>query len=200
MPHQHRTARGLTLLELVIVLTILAALGGVVLVKLGDTDKDRATITRTTLNAVRKACDQYFADTNRWPEYTGDLLQAPPGLALYDPSICSGWNGPYLIATGARYQATDWSDLADAPSFPTTYRRNITPTAPDPAVLDAWGCPLVLQQSIPILPDTRAPQQIRLVSAGRNRSLETADDAAGSSRGDDLALFLQAIDPLVTPP
>jgi type II secretory pathway pseudopilin PulG len=190
----------MTLLELVIVLTILAALGGVVLVKMGDTDNDRATITRTTLLEVRKACDQYFADTNRWPQYTGDLFLLPPGQNPYEPATRAGWNGPYLISTGARYQAVDWSTEADVASFPDSYRRSTAPAPPDSAVLDAWGCPIVLQQSLPIAPDTRPPLEIRLVSAGRNRSLETADDAPGSDRGDDLAVFLQATDPLVISP
>ena len=60
--------------------------------------------------------------------------------------------------------------------------------AGDPAILDAWGKPLVIQEA-----DT---DNARLISAGANRVLETDPaNAVDVDRGDDLVLFLLGSDP-----
>ena len=63
----------------------------------------------------------------------------------------------------------------------------------DPAVLDTWGAPLVLQRPTAGT-DEQRDQNVRLVSAGPNGVLE-ADPAQLTptdltTRGDDLVLFL----------
>lgn len=185
---------GLTLLELVIVLAILAVLAGIVVMNLGNLRVQSAdgsqqsveeTAARETFQRLREASERYSKETGQWPEYIGDLFLRPSGMNAFEPAYGTGWNGPYLLPTGARYQSGDWHP--EASGFSATYRRVAPPDA-DTAVLDAWGCPIVIQQA--------GTDSVRLVSGGANRQLETADDPDGTGRGDDLTWFLAVPDPL----
>ena len=61
-------------------------------------------------------------------------------------------------------------------------------TTGDPAMLDAWGSPIIIQWPTG---DTTGTY-VRLVSAGPNGKIDTAlTDLPASSRGDDVVLFLR---------
>ena len=194
---------GLTLVELLVVLVVLAALGGILSVTLSDgasltgTDgierTDEEIATRATMTEVRDAMmatslsePGYFQDTGSLPERLGGLIsQSVAGEGDFDPARKRGWRGPYVYDTGSPYEnyvESDGSDNFDDDGG------NPYGQAGDPAILDAWGKPLILQES--------ANDDARLVSAGPNRVLETdPDSSVDANRGDDLILFLLSSDP-----
>ncbi|MBI4880156.1 MAG: prepilin-type N-terminal cleavage/methylation domain-containing protein [Planctomycetes bacterium] len=96
------SSRGFTLLEMVIVVAILAAIAGLVapaamvLLRQADTDE---TVLR--LDSVGEAAYAYFQDTLQMPA-TLDDLTADPGV--------SGWSGPY-ISSGYVADATGVADV-----------------------------------------------------------------------------------------
>lgn len=189
---QH-SRNGLTLLELIVVLTILVALAGIVLVSLGpglrlnvgdETLSAEEIATRQTMTVVRSAIlgndsgtPGFRQDTGRYPETMAELFERPTDVPPFAPAYGIGWRGPYILPTGARYT------VDPAIGFTDDYGDD-----GDPAVLDAWGRPLVLQQA--------NTENLRLVSAGPNRVLDTFDDANGTNRDDDRILFLRIADPL----
>ncbi|MEO0795711.1 MAG: prepilin-type N-terminal cleavage/methylation domain-containing protein [Verrucomicrobiota bacterium] len=192
-----RQTSGFTLLELLTVLTIMAAVGGIVVTTLGSgltvvdgagrSVTGEAVATQATFIEIEKALmgsreqSGYHTHNLELPSRIAGLLIDVDGLGSFDFTSHLGWNGPYLFDTGARYG--DATEPADADNFTSTYGNDS-----DPAILDAWGKPIVLQQS-----DTT---DARLVSAGPNQILETdPSNAVDADRGDDLVRFLLTIDP-----
>ena len=101
-------------------------------------------------------------------------------MAGFNFSSGRGWNGPYLIDAGNRYG--NFTDPSDSDNFTTDYGSDA-----DPAVLDGWGKPIILQEA--------STQNARLVSAGVDGVLETDPNDPLASRGDDLVRFLLSVDP-----
>ncbi len=184
----------MSLLELVVVLAVLAALAGILVPMAGrgvhvpsgqGNWTAEETVTRANLVALRHAIlganpdsPGYRADVGRMPRVVADLLRRPAGVAEFDPARATGWRGPYLHIAGARY-----GGLATAAAgFTAEYGAE-----DDPVVADAWGNPIVIQQA--------ATGYARLVSAGPDGVLDTLNDADGTGRGDDLLLFLLREDP-----
>lgn len=187
-------------MELLVVLVILIAISGVVtmLVSNGITVKgvdgrrrDAAEIA--TLATMREVSETlvgastaepgYRQDVGGLPTRLGALIENLEGEPLYEPAKKRGWRGPYLVHSSALYgtsvEAGDNFDDDDG---------NPYGAATDPAILDAWGKPLILQQ-----PDTL---DARLVSAGPNRTLDTDPDIPlDGTPSDDLVQFLLASDP-----
>lgn len=124
-PSCFASRRGLTLLELVVVLTILAVLSTVAVRSLEPiADQARYEQTQVVLNDLRMAiagvsnvrgqnslnfATGYALDTGALPSSLDDLLNLPVGIVdrtLYtfdsdrdstnDVTLTSGWNGPYL--------------------------------------------------------------------------------------------------------
>ena len=92
--------RGFTLLELLIVITILAILAGA-MIPLFRTTRYEAQVAKTTadLDAIKTAVTMMNYDTQRWgsPSSTGEgtcIVNSTGGCAL------TGWGGPYM---------TDWA-------------------------------------------------------------------------------------------
>lgn len=188
-----RCCKGLSLLELIVVLAILVALAGIVLVRVGpdlrfnvggEALSAEEIATRQTFAVVRSAIlgsdvgtPGFRQDTGRYPETMAELFERPTDVPPFAPAYGIGWRGPYILPTGARYT------VDPAIGFTDDYGDD-----GDPAVLDAWGRPIVLQQA--------GTENLRLVSAGPNRVLDTLEDADGTDREDDLVLFLRIPDPL----
>jgi general secretion pathway protein G len=86
-----RRARGFSLLEIVIVISLIGLILGVVAAKIMG-NKDRATykLAETHLSTIAGKVDQYQADTGALPTSLDQLVSAPQGV--------SGWLGPYATA------------------------------------------------------------------------------------------------------
>jgi prepilin-type N-terminal cleavage/methylation domain-containing protein len=181
--------RGFTLLELVVVLTVLVALAGVV-VLLADNTTNRAAkqATLTTMTTIRDASATFQTQMGNLPNTLRDLYIQPTGAAAYDPYMRRGWNGPYLQGAGTPYVVNA------ASGFSADYG-----AAGDPAPVDGWNRPMVLQY--PNAAATIDPNQrllfARLVSAGPDGIIQTPESVlypTPQQRGDDLVVFLQRPD------
>jgi type II secretory pathway pseudopilin PulG len=190
-----------TLVELVVVLVILAAIAGLALTVVAPASVDaRETATRVTLGNVRGAIDgPYRLNLGRGPDFVADLLRQPTAAPDYDPASQTGWNGPYVRVPLARYVVgpsgtPGAEDHVDA-SFTSDYG-----ATGDLAVHDAYGRPIVLQ-----VPDADGDgaysdaerRHARLVSAGPDGVIDTPRDVvfpALSQCGDDVVLYVTAAD------
>lgn len=174
-----RTA--MTLAELVVVLFILAALGGVMVPMCTENMGSAAdNVTRASLAEIRNAMLQYWQDTHdvvldgittsateadrfeiAWlfsNPVTGDKT------VQFDPNVRSGWNGPYL--TGASAEVAVWG--ADV-------------------MLDGWNREIIVQY---VNPGSNL-RDVRIVSPGPNGVIDlpagTATDLLTSADiGDDV--------------
>src|SRR5262245_43315789 len=105
-----REARGLSLVEIAIVLVVLAIVGSILYAYLGATSKTlevvqqekpmsqaRLTADRATVMSIRTALGVYHASNGRWPdskEAVAALLSPPPNFQ------CEGNDYNYDAATG----------------------------------------------------------------------------------------------------
>lgn len=179
-----RYTSGLTLIELVVVLAILAAVSGV-LVPLfsGTMENANQVATKQSLVRVRDAMQRYWTDTKHvtldgvvsvatdGDRFNMDWLFSNPvtGDDTNDFSINSkiGWRGPYLL-----------SSTGDAV------------VAGAPFLIDAWNGTILTQQ-VPSVPG-----DVRIVSPGPDGVLSlpptTATDSLTATEiGDDLYVALR---------
>lgn len=85
-------ASGFTLVELLLVLTILAILAGIVLPKLsGNTERARITAAKSQISIFDTALGAYEVDTGSYPRGR-DGLQA----LIVRPREAQNWHGPYM--------------------------------------------------------------------------------------------------------
>ena len=203
---------GLTLIELVVVLAILVALGGLVVPRLiSTTNRAQESVNRTSAVEIRDAAMRFWSDckyayptTNTQDQriQLGHLLQQPSFISAFDPNVGLGWNGPYLQSDGRGYTI----DLASGfnASYGDTSQAAIrdTFTSQDfdgDGNIDS-GLPFVLQE--PTLRDLESasqtysigqPREIRVVSAGPNGVLDIDErrfavelESNPSLQGDDI--------------
>jgi general secretion pathway protein G len=84
-----RTQRAFTLVELLLVLTILAILAGIVLPKMtGNTERARQTAAHTQIASFGTALDAYEVDNGEYPRQLQDLI--------VKPRDAQSWHGPYM--------------------------------------------------------------------------------------------------------
>jgi hypothetical protein len=194
------------LIELLVVLMVLVAVAGIVIPNVTDLrfgfDGDRKTAseiaTEKTLMEVRSAILGADGKKGLWrdlgerdtlfprtiaelfvlptdlpgPPLSPQRMILPDSLKIFDPNTGLGWRGPYVMDSGARHGVT-----------------NIYGNVNDPAILDGWGRPIVIQ-----VPDA---ERIRLVSAGADGILSTPPATAMptlAACGDDIVLFLRTAD------
>jgi prepilin-type N-terminal cleavage/methylation domain-containing protein len=192
--------RGLTLAELLIVISVLSVLATLVLPTVGNfLGESRNDVTQQSLARLRDVIAQtYWQDANRnLPQRNTSVTPVPAGrmtspqlrylfvnpltedaTVTYNPAYRLGWRGPYLVAnSGSVYT------INATTGFLEQYGEN-----GDPTVLDGWGNPLVIQN-----PGTLADggQDVRLVSAGPNGVLnippgKLTQDLTATDIGDDI--------------
>lgn len=118
LPHA-RPARGFTLVELLVVISLLALLTvGALLSYDGVDEHANEQIVRAEMAQIGKALKQYRRDVGSYPvrQHAADItfLQtdqfwdganyaALPEDELWDPDTARGWRGPYLENTGDGY-------------------------------------------------------------------------------------------------
>lgn len=211
--------RGLTLFELMLVLGILLILSTLVIpVVSGHLSQSRKDVTWQSLRRVRDVVMNTFFDDmgQRLPRPGLSGLRAGrmnhPQLCYlfvnpkthedddlltmeydtnYDPISRRGWRGPYLQHEGGGFEyAEDEEDEEGG------FTRRYGETG-DPAVMDGWGNPILLQEPDDDgdgLIDFDEARHVRLVSAGPNGIVDTKPDEMFpvlAARGDDLVLFLR---------
>lgn len=196
--------RGLTLLELTVVLLIMIALGGLALPYVAGTGQTAACrATDATMSAIKEAIMGGPAGAG----FYGDLLgQLPRDKAVadsynldalfiqgswqdYNPKTGVGWRGPYLQGGGV-------APAGLAASFTATdgVSATVHVAIAGSQILDAWGRPVVLQ-----VPDTSSCDALtgltatqpgycaRLVSAGPGDGLQSGDAEIDTPINDDPA-------------
>lgn len=93
LTHSSRVARGFTLLELLVVMTIIGLLAGYVGPKFfAHIGKSEVKAARAQIDGLEKALDQFRLDMGRYPE-TEEGLQA---LTERPADATARWSGPYL--------------------------------------------------------------------------------------------------------
>ena len=132
----HRNRRGLTLLELIVALGILAALSTIAVRAIDPlADQSRYEATQRLLDDLRDATvgsalarqvngqpivSGYLADTGSLPTNVSDFLSMPAGLiahqiqsfdsdrdSINDVTLASGWNGPYVLRGAGQTELLD---------------------------------------------------------------------------------------------
>ena len=93
LPAQHRLTtarnRGFTLVELLLVLVILALIGGLVLPGIiGKAEGAKVKAAASQVSRLAMAVESYYLDTGTTPESLLQLVEDPGGQG--------GWNGPYV--------------------------------------------------------------------------------------------------------
>lgn len=89
--------RAFSLIELLIVIAILLAIGGLVVVNLLPA-KDQADIdlTRVQIDTFEQAMKRFKLDMKRWPSEEEGVKALWSSAALEDEEDEANWNGPYL--------------------------------------------------------------------------------------------------------
>jgi len=93
--HERRSQDGFTLVEILVVITILGILVAVVAPQVtGRIDQAKVTKAKLEIKAFSDALERYAIDTGDYPS-TEEGLQA----LFTEPTSVTGWQGPYLQGT-----------------------------------------------------------------------------------------------------
>ena len=86
--NRRNTSRGFTLVELLLVLVILALIGGLVLPGIiGKAEGAKVKAAASQINRLAMAVESYYLDTGTTPDNLDELV---------NESGVDGWNGPYV--------------------------------------------------------------------------------------------------------
>ena len=85
----HMRSRGFTLVELLLVLVILALIGGLVLPGIiGKAEGAKVKAAASQVSRLSMAVESYYLDTGATPDSLDQLVEESGGVG--------GWNGPYV--------------------------------------------------------------------------------------------------------
>jgi len=174
-----RRNAGFTMIEAVVIVAVLAILAGIITpMVVKEVAKSKVTRAKADMDAIATAFNQYYVDTSFWPErFDGaassraDFLQF---RSLYRNSQnLTGWDGPYLergVLQGSNMQAVRGSGNNRV------------------GLLDPWKQPFQIVYGAANAPGAGVAGAVAIVSAGPNRTHDTADNRAliGDPQGDDL--------------
>lgn len=193
--------RGFTLIELVLVVMVLAIVGGLAVPMLGGLTEistptgpksDRRIVTETSMQRLRdaflssEARSGIWSDLghvpNRLPRTVAQLFGTDAPLAeatpfVFNPVTKIGWRGPYLSQPTGNYPDVTTIHSATGNTWADD---NFTEAYGDPGdleVVDAWGNPIVLQIDFDgndVIDRTEASMS-RLVSAGPDGIIDLAN-------------------------
>ncbi len=99
MPWRTATRRdGMTLIEIMIVVTIMAAIMGVVgWFVIGQSDKANRELAGTQLKNLKGAVQAYRVYYHKYPESFEDLVNTPDGTKLIEEVPTDPWGGEYRL-------------------------------------------------------------------------------------------------------
>lgn len=84
-----KNQKGMSLLEIMIVLVIVGGLMGVLLPQItGRLNKSKVSDTKIRIGTVMNAVNMYYTDCGKFPEALSNLYTPDPN--------CSNWNEPYI--------------------------------------------------------------------------------------------------------
>jgi prepilin-type N-terminal cleavage/methylation domain-containing protein len=193
-PHtiQHR---GLTLLELVVVLSILAILAAMLVPMLiSSIDTSQRQVTMSSMRNLHELIvNRYMLDMRGQVVGSVPIAKGLPGsisttypqlkhlfvsptTSAFDPNTGRGWRGPYLLSGSGKYPGLN-VETATARGFNSDFG-----VAGDDAPLDGWGNPVIIATSAHtsylnvINPFADSTILGYLVSAGPDQDLHTPDD------------------------
>jgi general secretion pathway protein G len=90
-----RAARGFTLVELLLVLVILALIGGLVLPGIiGKAEGAKVKAAGSQIDRLSMAVESYYLDTGTTPDSLEELIEESGNVG--------GWNGPYVKASSLK--------------------------------------------------------------------------------------------------
>jgi general secretion pathway protein G len=186
MTNVMKNEKGMTLLEVIVVLAVLGALAAmlspVVFRYIDDANRARS---QADVRTIATAIQRFYSDTGRWPVYSASTTPAD----LFYLSSAPNCNGSDTLhhadcsTAAAQFESTTWTDVkagslvgqlvTNTPGYTTgnglrSWKGPYTDAIP---AVDAWGNPYVVN-----IGDAAGTQAVLVVSGGPNGVVETSAD------------------------